>query len=84
MTVDMCEDGRWIELVQDRVKYRGILLRILGLRSARLFLCTQYTHDLTVVTLPFRFVQLSRKPPELRKSVLDIKRVLHFPPQLLF
>jgi hypothetical protein len=37
--IDTCEDGRWIELAQNRVKYRGILLATLGLRSVTVFLC---------------------------------------------
>jgi hypothetical protein len=27
-----CEDGRWVELVQDRVQWRGFVLAVLNLR----------------------------------------------------
>jgi hypothetical protein len=47
-----CDDGRWMELAQDRVQWRGLVLAVLNLR-ALLPECGSYK----TVSLPGSFVQ---------------------------
>jgi hypothetical protein len=44
-----CEDGRWMELAQDRVQWRALVLAMIAIYNAKV---TRNTHKLLVRKLP--------------------------------